>query len=308
MLLLLAVLAVSPAAAQQRPDFSGTWSLAPDAPPGPNGKPAPAPGHGLQITITQTPDTFTVSRVFGGVTVPVTHPLDGSETRTRTPGGLCLADAQNIWTASWQDNAVVTTLTGSVAPGSMTAVKRDVKATFRMPAPDTLAVEMLLPAANASPRTVTTVYKRTGAAPAAAMTAPEAPVTPARIAALEWLAGTWVGGTAPTVSEERWTSPAGGSMLAIARSLRNSNMSSFEFLCIVERKGGLVYTAMPNGRQPATDFTMTKIDGTDVTFENPAHDFPKMIRYTLKPDGTLAAVVSGSAGQKPLVFTFKRQS
>ena len=107
--------------------------------------------------------------------------------------------------------------------------------------------------------------------------------------------------------EERWTPPAGGSMLAISRTVRDGLMSAFEFLCIVERNGGLVYTAMPNGRSPATDFTLTKIDATSATFENPAHDFPKMIRYTKLPDGSLEAVVSGEGGQKAQTFLFKRQ-
>ena len=44
-------------------------------------------------------------------------------------------------------------------------------------------------------------------------------------------------------------------------SLRGGSLLSFEFVCIVERRGGLVYTAMPNGHQPATDFTMTPIEG-----------------------------------------------
>ena len=95
-------------------------------------------------------------------------------------------------------------------------------------------------------------------------------------------------------------------MLAISRTLRNGGMTAFEFLCIVERNGGLVYQAMPNGRQPATDFTLTKIDGTSLTFENPTHDFPKMIRYTLGADGTLEAVVSGSDAEKPQTFRFKK--
>jgi hypothetical protein len=96
-------------------------------------------------------------------------------------------------------------------------------------------------------------------------------------------------------------------MMAISRTLRNGNMNAFEFLCIVERGGGLVYQAMPNGRQPATDFVLTTIEENSLTFENPAHDFPTTIRYALTPDGTLEAVVGGSEGQKPLVFRFRRQ-
>jgi hypothetical protein len=52
---------------------------------------------------------------------------------------------------------------------------------------------------------------------------------------------------------------------------------------------------------------MTKIEETSVSFDNPAHDFPKMIRYTLGADGTLEAIVSGDAAQKPEGFRFKKQ-
>ena len=97
-------------------------------------------------------------------------------------------------------------------------------------------------------------------------------------------------------------------MLAISRTLRDGAMSAFEFLCIVERDGGLVYQAMPNGRSPATDFTLTTIDEHNAVFENPAHDFPKMIRYSKKDDGSLEAVISGAPGSKPVTFLFKRQS
>jgi hypothetical protein len=93
----------------------------------------------------------------------------------------------------------------------------------------------------------------------------------------------------------------------VSRTVRNSSVSAFEFLCIAERAGGLVYTAMPNGRTPATDFTLTAIDDSSATFENPSHDFPKMIRYAVRPDGTLEATISGAAGSKPTVFTFKKQ-
>jgi len=127
------------------------------------------------------------------------------------------------------------------------------------------------------------------------------------MAQVEWIAGVWTGARGSSTMEERWTPPAGGSMLAISRTLRDGLQSAFEFLCIVERDGGLVYTAMPNGRTPATDFTLTKIDATSATFENPAHDFPKMIRYAKLPDGSLEATISGEGGQKPLTFLFKRQ-
>jgi len=294
------------ASAQTKPDFSGTWSLPPDAPLGANGKPAPAPGYGPTINIQHTGHTVTISRIINGVTAHVTHPLDGSESRSRTPGRLCHGDSQFVWTAAWQGDAILTTLVGSHAPGAAAMTKMDVKAAFRLQSPDTLAVEMTYRTAGSpEPRTRTTLYKKTGPAtppPSAAATPLQAGIDKAA-----WLAGTWVGTTGTSTSEERWTPSAGGSMLAISRTMRNGNLNAFEFLCIVERNGGLVYQAMPNGRQPATDFTLAEIGTTSLTLENPAHDFPKKIRYALDAEGTLQAVVIGSSGEKPLVFTFRRQ-
>jgi len=42
-------------------------------------------------------------------------------------------------------------------------------------------------------------------------------------------------------------------------------------------------------------------------FENPAHDFPKVIRYAKRKDGTLEATVSGAGGEKPQSFVFRKQ-
>jgi hypothetical protein len=83
-------------------------------------------------------------------------------------------------------------------------------------------------------------------------------------------------------------------------------MAAFEFLRIVERDGGLVYIAQPGGRPP-TEFALAGIDGDSVTFENRAHDFPKVIRYARRPDGALEARVS-DGGQRAEVFVFRRES
>ena len=123
------------------------------------------------------------------------------------------------------------------------------------------------------------------------------------ITQLAWLAGTWTGGDGPIRFEERWTPPAGGAMLAVSRTLKGDRMVTFEFLRIVERNGALIYIAQPNGRPP-TEFTMTAITADSVTFENPMHDFPKMIRYTKHPDGSLEARVS-DGGTKGETFLFK---
>jgi hypothetical protein len=63
---------------------------------------------------------------------------------------------------------------------------------------------------------------------------------------------------------------------------------------------------MPNAAAP-TDFMLTSIDANSATFENPSHDFPKMIRYAKRPDGSMEATISGAANQKPTTFVFKKQ-
>jgi hypothetical protein len=130
--------------------------------------------------------------------------------------------------------------------------------------------------------------------------------TRAGIADIAWLAGSWVSEGKPIVFEERWTTPAGGAMLAVSRTIKGERMIAFEYLRIVERDGGLVYIAQPNGRPP-TEFVLTALAARSATFENRAHDFPKVIRYALTPDGTLEARVS-DGGERSETFLFKRTS
>src|SRR5262245_43307149 len=130
------------------------------------------------------------------------------------------------------------------------------------------------------------------------------PPASASIGQVAWIAGAWSGGGGGTTFEERWTPPAGGAMLAVSRTLKADRMVAFEFLRIVERNGGLVYVAQPDGRPP-TDFVLTEVSADSATFENPAHDFPKMIRYSRKSDGTLEARIS-DGGQKGESFVFRR--
>ena len=128
----------------------------------------------------------------------------------------------------------------------------------------------------------------------------------AAIADLGWLAGDWGGTLGRATIEERWTPAAGGAMLAVSRTIKDDRLAAFEYLRIVERDGGLVYIAQPNGRPP-TEFVLTGMTTDSATFENPAHDFPKMIRYTRRPDGSLEARISGAGGERPQTFVFTRQ-
>ena len=125
----------------------------------------------------------------------------------------------------------------------------------------------------------------------------------ASISQLTWLTGGWAGGDGPVTLEERWTAAAGGAMLAVSRTVKGDRMVAFEFLRIVEREGTLVYIAQPDGNPP-TEFRLSAITNDSATFENKAHDFPKVIAYVKKADGTLEARVS-DGGQKSETFVFR---
>lgn len=290
--------------AQERPDFTGVWAAVADQTS--SGASAPAL-MGPQFSIWQSESKVTIARPFAGNEMVMRIPVDGSEARVRVPARrLCEGDSVSIYRAAWDGSALRLSLSGVIPPGGGELMKRDSRYTLALSGPDTLTMQLQsATAGNAPAATLTTVYKRTGR-PASAPAPPPAR-TPGTIAQLGWLTGLWVAERGSARIEERWTDAASGAMLALSRTLRGPLMSEFEFLCIVERDGGLVYVAMPNGRQPPTDFVLTAIDADGATFENPAHDFPKMIRYAKKADGALEATISGEAGQKPITFSFKKQ-
>jgi len=156
------------ATAQERPDFSGTWTAALDpAATGTTGKPAP-PVFGPQFTVNHQGQTLTLTRTFAGGPATVNYVLDGSETTSRMPGRLCEPDSGAMWTASWDGNAVALAMVGAVPPNGK-PIKMDVKSTLRLDSSDMLRIEMTarLPG-QAAPRTTTTLYKRSGAPTAAA--------------------------------------------------------------------------------------------------------------------------------------------
>jgi Domain of unknown function (DUF6265) len=118
---------------------------------------------------------------------------------------------------------------------------------------------------------------------------------------LAFMKGAWEGGAAPMKFEERWTEEAGGLMLGVARTIKGERAIAFEFLRIEFRKDGVFYVAQPGGR-PKTEFKLTASDGKSATFENPEHDHPKLIRYSLGPDGSLKAELDGAEGKQSFVF------
>jgi hypothetical protein len=123
---------------------------------------------------------------------------------------------------------------------------------------------------------------------------------------LSFMRGDWEGGQGPLRFEERWTEARGGLMLGLARTIKGEGEAAraigFEFLRIEFRPdGSAVYVAQPNGR-PKTEFPLADKGPGWVLFENPAHDHPKKIRYSLQADGSLLAELEGAEKAQRFVF------
>ena len=95
--------------------------------------------------------------------------------------------------------------------------------------------------------------------------------------------------------------------MATARTLRGTALVSFEFLCIAERDGSLAYIAMPDGRTVPTLFMLSGLTPTSATFENPGHDYPKVIRYSQTAEGGLETMISAADGERSRTVSLKKQ-
>ena len=302
---LLMTAAVGAATVQQPPDLSGTWVATKDVPTTVGA--APSPAFGDRFALRLEGKNMALIRPVRGRTTAVTAvlPLDGSEVTVPSVSRPCLGQSAQVITMAWEEGALRYSIVGTVAPGATkpTRAAAPFNYRFRPLSADTLVIETTMrDSPTAEPKTVGTVYRRTAETLTSEPPAP-APSLSATIAQVAWISGDWTGAMGASAIEERWSPGNGGAMLGVSRTLRGDVMTQFEFLCIFERNGTLVYTAMPNAGVQ-TDFTLTKVDATSATFENPEHNFPKLIRYTKREDGGMDAVISAGGTSKPTTFSF----
>lgn len=289
--------------AQGRPAIGGTWvyqaGTAPSTLPA-----APSGVMGARFGVEVDGSAVVLKRLARDRSMVTRLAADGSRATTRVTGRMCEGESQLHETATWDGDALVITIAGQTPAGGGEMRASNARRILRLEGPDRLVVEGTM-VQGGQPRQVGSVYVRSNDPMPAEDMAFHG--TAATIARLGWLGNTWVGTTGQVTTEERWTPAASGGMIAVSRTLRGPALAGFEFLCIVERGGTLVYVAMPDGRQPPTFFTLTGITDGSAVFENPAHDYPKMIRYSLSPDGTtLETMIAGANGARPQTVSLKK--
>lgn len=126
----------------------------------------------------------------------------------------------------------------------------------------------------------------------------------ADISRLSWMSGCWAYDDAEPGSGEYWMPPIGGTMFAVSRSIRDSRTVAFEYLRIEESaEGSLALFASPSGQSPAR-FDMVSLTNNEVVFENPEHDFPQRMVYSLTQDGRLIGRIEGQSNGRPKSIDF----
>lgn len=126
----------------------------------------------------------------------------------------------------------------------------------------------------------------------------------ATVESMGWLAGCWEGEIRGGKNQEQWMRPEGKSMLGMSRTIVNGETVLFEFLQIVQERDELQYVARPQGKEP-TSFRLIRGGDHQAVFENPEHDFPQRIVYSLRTDGSLAARIEGTDKGKERFVDFQ---
>ena len=133
---------------------------------------------------------------------------------------------------------------------------------------------------------------------------------PRRVERLRWLSGCWEQRDARSTVEELWTTPNGGILFGIGRTIVRRDQSdstvSYEVTRIFERGGRLIFAAAPSGQPPA-EFTEQELTDTTVVFANPTHDFPQFVRYRRRGSSELHARVDGKMNGEDRGFDSRYQ-
>lgn len=119
------------------------------------------------------------------------------------------------------------------------------------------------------------------------------------LADLSWMIGRWRQQEAEGVySDEIWTKSSGESLSGSAHTIQNGDTIWSEKLEIkVEENGEVVYYATVPQNDGPVGFKMVAIAPYTATFENPKHDFPWKIVYTLDADTMNARIAGFKNGQ-----------
>lgn len=123
-----------------------------------------------------------------------------------------------------------------------------------------------------------------------------------------WLVGEWQFQTDSTAIRETWKRENDSTLSATSFYIQNNKDTLHqETIELVEDKKVLIYTATiigENNNEPVS-YQKTIETETELIFENPSHNYPKVISYKKLSNNQFLATISGNANGKLLKETYK---
>jgi hypothetical protein len=122
------------------------------------------------------------------------------------------------------------------------------------------------------------------------------------LAKAKWFIGEWGNKSAEGELTERWKKENDSVYLGESYYVVGQNDTVFaEHVRLEEANGKLSYivTVPGQNKELPVSFEMTSATGTQITFENPKHDYPNKIIYNLVEKDSLIAEISGLKNGKP---------
>jgi hypothetical protein len=105
---------------------------------------------------------------------------------------------------------------------------------------------------------------------------------------------------------ERWSKNPDGTYTSVMFTYQAADTNFSEKVKVYKAQNNWIFETLvkgQNGGQPVK-FTSTQLSNTEVTFENQAHDFPKIIHYSIESATLLRAFIAG--GTDTVRFNFAR--
>lgn len=125
-----------------------------------------------------------------------------------------------------------------------------------------------------------------------------------------WLPGKWENQTQRGKMIEEWSKVNDSTYSGKSYMITTTDSISLESIALKKEGNNIFYIPTVKGQnndQPVK-FKLTSSSANQLVFENPAHDFPQKITYTLESENSLTAEISGiiNGQQRSRKFPMKK--
>ena len=122
-----------------------------------------------------------------------------------------------------------------------------------------------------------------------------------KIKAANWLLGNWENKAVDGTLTEYWKKVNDSTFQAQSYFIKEKDTLHFESITLQQKGEVLTYTATVEGQNDdkPVNFKLTTATEKQMVFENPKHDYPQKISYTLITADSLVAKISGIQQGKP---------